>query len=526
LNSIASKILAVVLAVVAVAAIVGVFAVIQMNSIKGKTTTIAADQVAATNAISNLQDTLWKVRIQQYIIAAYPPGTDKKAQGDLFPGLAKNFTNAVTNVGAVSTQLFGHEPNSLPALQQAWDNYYKITTTTMLPPALKDDRVAFVAARANGAKAAGDDLVARVENLHAEVTAELQRYVKAADNGAATGVTVTIVLLCVGAALGLAGGWFVASRIRRSVAGVHRSLEALAVRNLTVDPGVVSNDEVGKMAVALKTAQASLREIIGVVISSADSVASSSEELSASSVQIAASAEETSAQAGVVAAATEQITANVQTVAAGAEEMDASIREIAKNASEAAGVATKAVSAAQLTNETISKLGVSAEEIGNVVKAVTSIAEQTNLLALNATIEAARAGEMGKGFAVVANEVKDLAQETTKATEDIVTRVNAIQSDTSGAVEAISEIAQIIDAINNYQLTISSAVEEQTATTNEMSRNVAEVAVGSNEISSNISGVAAAAGSTTEAVAHTQSATAELARMAGELRQQVSTFVL
>jgi methyl-accepting chemotaxis protein len=172
----------------------------------------------------------------------------------------------------------------------------------------------------------------------------------------------------------------------------------------------------------------------------------------------------------------------------------------------------------------VSKLGVSSQEIGNVVKVITSIAEQTNLLALNATIEAARAGEAGKGFAVVANEVKELAQETARATEDIARRVETIQADTSGAVEAIGQISAIITSINDYQLTIASAVEEQTATTNEMSRNVTEAATGSGEIASNIIGVASAAATTTQAVTQTLNAVDELARMAAELRTEVARF--
>ena len=251
----------------------------------------------------------------------------------------------------------------------------------------------------------------------------------------------------------------------------------------------------------------------------AQSLSSASEELAANSQQMVSNAEETATQAGVVSAAAEQVSKNVQTVATGTEEMSASIKEIAKNAQDAAKVAASAVKAAETTNATVIKLGESSAEIGKVIKVITSIAQQTNLLALNATIEAARAGEAGKGFAVVANEVKELAKETAKATEDISQKIEAIQSDTKSAVTAIAEISTVINKINDYQNTIASAVEEQTATTNEISRNVAEAAKGSTEIAQNITGVAQAAKSTTAGANDTQKASAELAKMAAELQK-------
>ncbi len=266
------------------------------------------------------------------------------------------------------------------------------------------------------------------------------------------------------------------------------------------------------------------KNLIHGISNNATALGAAAEELSAVSKQMSSNAEETSTQANVVSAASEQVNRNVQTVATGAEEMSASIREIAKNASEAARVATGAVKAAETTNNLVGKLGDSSADIGKVVKVITSIAQQTNLLALNATIEAARAGEAGKGFAVVANEVKELAKETAKATEDISQKIEAIQSDTRGAVRAIGEIGAIIGQINDLQGAIASAVEEQTATTNEITRNVSDAARGSSEIAQNIVTVARAAQSTQGGATDTERAASELARMASELQRLIAQF--
>jgi methyl-accepting chemotaxis protein len=261
-----------------------------------------------------------------------------------------------------------------------------------------------------------------------------------------------------------------------------------------------------------------------IAASQASALASSAEELTAVSSQMASNAEETATQANVVSAASEQVSKNVTVVATGSEQMQASIREIAKSANESAKVAKAAVGVAESTNNTIAKLGESSVEIGKVIKVITSIAQQTNLLALNATIEAARAGEAGKGFAVVANEVKELAKETAKATEEIGQKIEAIQSDTKGAVQAIGEISTIIAQINDISNNIASAVEEQTVTTNEIARNVGEAAKGTGEIAKNIGGVALAAENTTRGATDMQKAAQALSGMAAQLQGLVAKF--
>ncbi len=269
---------------------------------------------------------------------------------------------------------------------------------------------------------------------------------------------------------------------------------------------------------ARKAAEERLHVTMEKVGHNSQTLAASAEELSATAQTMSANSEETATQAGVASSAAEQVSNNVSMVATAAEQMSSTVKEIAKSAADAARVGTAAVKVAADTNSTVTKLGSSSVEIGEVIKVITSIAQQTNLLALNATIEAARAGEAGKGFAVVANEVKELAKQTAAATEDISAKIEAIQGDAEGAVSAIGEISQIIAQINDIQNTIASAVEEQSATTNEIARNANEAARGATEITRNITSVSQAAQSTSEGASNTLVASTELARLSAELK--------
>ncbi|HXP95234.1 MAG TPA: HAMP domain-containing methyl-accepting chemotaxis protein [Telmatospirillum sp.] len=368
----------------------------------------------------------------------------------------------------------------------------------------------------------------------------------------------TIVGMTIGALgmlLGLVSMMVVARAIVPPIRAMTASMSRLAEGDLTiVVPATDHRDEIGEMAQALQIfkenalqadalrrdqeqsaartaaerkmamnqmAEAFEASVMGVV----KTVSSSASEMQATAQSMTAAAQQASTRATTVAAAAEQASANVQTVASAAEELSSSIAEISRQVTEAARISGVASEEAAKTNAMVESLTETADKIGEVVKLINDIATQTNLLALNATIEAARAGEAGKGFAVVAGEVKNLANQTGRATEEISGQITAVQEETRRAVETIRNIVTVIEQVKQISTGIASAVEEQGAATGEIARNVEQAAKGTEEVSSNIGGVTQASINTGAAAEQVSVSADNLAKNSELLRSEVVRFL-
>jgi methyl-accepting chemotaxis protein len=412
-------------------------------------------------------------------------------------------------------------------LRPAWDDFFAWDDKIMTLLRQDTPRArAQAMTNINGGPAAAAytqalDVAGELEGSIDSRNAQLRRE---ADQAVTTSRRVLLGALATALVLALVLSTWVTRSVVRPLATTVDVLGRLAAGDMTVRTNLRTGDELGRLGRAVDATAESLRVTLTSISEHAAALNDSSADLAGVSQQIAASAEETRAQATAVTEAAEQVSSHVSTVAAGSEEMGASIRAISSSASEASSVVENAVSGVEAAAAVVAELRQSSAEIGDVVKLITAIAEQTNLLALNATIESARAGEAGKGFAVVAGEVKELAQETARATENIVHRVGAIQSHTAGAGTTIAEIGQTMERIRDYQNAIAAAVEEQTATTGEMNRNVNAAAIRSEAIAHNVAGVAAEAEVTTAGVVRAKQAADELADMSVALRGLVAQF--
>jgi methyl-accepting chemotaxis protein len=283
--------------------------------------------------------------------------------------------------------------------------------------------------------------------------------------------SITLKLSVIGAfalLVGIGGALSITSSVVAPVQKAMQALEKTAKGDLTINLPSDSADEIGRLSAAFNQSIGSIRSTLLEVSESAATLAGSAKHLSVISQSLENNAHATSLQSNAVLETSSLVTENIENVAASAEEMSVSIREIARNLAQSVKIAESAVRSAAVAMETIQKLGASSAEIGKVIKTIQAIAKQTNLLALNAAIEAARAGEAGQGFAVVASEVEELAKNTSLAAEEIIQRIDNIQSDTRMSVSAISEIHNIIIKINMFQQGIATTVDEQTLTTNEI----------------------------------------------------------
>jgi methyl-accepting chemotaxis protein len=346
----------------------------------------------------------------------------------------------------------------------------------------------------------------------------------AADRKASSLRGQLLVLLGLTVLLGVGAAWWLGRTVRRPLNAAIGVLEAAAAGDLTVRSGTDGATEFQRMSRAtnaMVTATAEALSDIAVRARALDDVAAKLAATSETTTKVMTGAAD---QAASAAGAAQQVSGTVQGVATAAEQMSVTAGRIARSTGDAVRVAAQAADAARATQTTVSTLDTSSSQIGVVLKTITSIAEQTNLLALNATIEAARAGEAGKGFAVVAGEVKDLAQETARATNDIGQRIEAIQTDTRQAITAISQIADVIVQINEHQNSTASAVEEQSGTTTSMTQSITTAAVDTNHIADNVTTVADRIRSTLPHTQQTRDAATTLAGMSKDLSALLGRF--
>jgi methyl-accepting chemotaxis protein len=525
-----------------------------LNVLSGNGTAFAVSEAKRTSTIViGLKDALLSVRqgrVQTWTYAATGDDSYIKSRDAAFAqfdkqfaevethivspigrGLAKDFRDAVTDFEAKAKKL----------------NQLKIDGVSATAPEYAAAIVALNAAAKNYADT-NDKVSAFYDDQSQQASAS-------ADNGAKQSINFSIGMGLVGLILGVVIAWFTSRSIVPPVKRITDVMGRLAKHDLGAEvTGTERRDEIGAMAQAVQVFKENMIETdrltetqkveqiakeartkkVNALTAAFDasistvvqSVSAQATQMESSAQSLSVTAEEATKKSGAVAAASEEASSNVQTVASAAEELSASVAEISRQVSQSTKIAASAVSEADKANQMIQGLAQASQKIGEVVALITDIANQTNLLALNATIEAARAGEAGKGFAVVAAEVKNLATQTARATEEIGAQINGVQGATQSAVQAIQAIGKTIGEINSISATIAAAVEEQSAATKEIARNVEQAATGTQEVSANIGGVGQAANDTGTAASQVLASARDLSKQSDSLKSVVTKFLV
>jgi methyl-accepting chemotaxis protein len=522
-RSMQARLIAAFLGVAAVMVLIGVVNVVQSNNVHAEVESASSRDVTPLADLRKLTDDFQAYSVHG-LVAALAGVQGQADMAQMQGGLQMESKDATD---ADVEALLAHTPAELQSQAEliaadwtdmaAKDAAYRAATTAGDPRAQTLGDAATAAYLKTQADIADfSDMLVADEALSRQNIADDFAYAR----------VVTLTLLGLGVLLAAGLAVLIARDIRRRIEPVREAVDSLARGDLTRRIDRHSEDELGQMSAALSDGIERIRDMVSGVVGSAGAIASSVDQLTRVTAGVVDASTIGAEHAQSVSGSAAAVSGNVAELANGAEEMSASIRNISQSAQEAAGVAGEAVQIVSSTNGTLTQLGNSSEEIGNVIKVITGIAEQTNLLALNATIEAARAGEAGKGFAVVATEVKELAQETAKATEDVSRRIQAIQADSGQAVQAIAQIGETVGRINALQSTIAAAVEQQTAAAAAIDRNIAVAAQGSRDIATGAGAVADAAETSAERIEESRGIAEDLVGMASDLQGRVAQFTV
>jgi methyl-accepting chemotaxis protein len=520
-----TKILAPVLLAVIGAGVVAVSGIAGLQSASQSATDIYAHAALPLADLAQVRDGEGDARVlvRDYVLGS-PGGTPKDVLDEITE-IDKVIDDSLDlYVTHHDGPLDGARANLLSAARAGFAQWRKVRDEQLLPAADKGDTKTVDDTLANALSDADDQFGDNLDKLFDAETAAADAIAVAARVDAGFHRNVMILIAIVAALVAVLIGLLVARAITAPVRRVQRVLEALASGDLTVEADVYSKDEIGQMADSMTRASASLRSTIATMEHSAAELSGASAQLAAGNQSIGAQIGTSASQSAHVAAAATNVSANTRALTEASAQLQTAISEIASNASQASQIAGEAVTTVEAATATIDELKDSSTGIGEILKVITAIAEQTNLLALNATIEAARAGEAGKGFAVVAHEVKELAQQTATATEDIAQRVTAIQGSSARASTSVVSARQVIERINELQASIAAAVEEQTATAAEMHRNVNATATSSADIAANVDAIAVAAQTSKAGVEGNHEVVAALTTLAGQLSSQVAHF--